>query len=280
MYSCYDPESLFLPHVENIFADSCVQAGTWQGWLTDMSKDWFHMNLEEHLEETIVFPMIYGYLWYFPANVPFNSIPRTSWRATSCSWSHARTFPEAIGGVFSWKRNPAVTTMRDDTMTLQEHIEPWTVLFKYLRLELTWSTISIHISHHVWWQRPPPAAQTPKMCSMSATAWAGPQFRHPDIRQPDEVKGLTMPWPSSVFFRRGTRRDSHVFQSFWWNEPIIPGGYPPEPFPFHSASSFLKWTWQYNCVYILIRKEHTFPQPKVLNPTSNSMWLRILRSIQ
>ena len=105
-----------------------------------------------------------------------------------------------LGGVFSWKRNPAVTTMRDDTMTLQEHIEPWTVLFKYLRLELTWSTISIHISHHVWWQRPPPAAQTPKMYSMSATAWAGPQFRHPDIRQPDEVKGLTMPWPSSVFF--------------------------------------------------------------------------------
>ena len=63
-----------------------------------MSKDWFHMNLEEHLEETMVFPMIYGYLWYFPANVPFNSIPRTSWRATSCSWSHARTCADAIGG--------------------------------------------------------------------------------------------------------------------------------------------------------------------------------------
>jgi hypothetical protein len=143
--------------------------------------------------------------------------------------------PMPLGGVFSWKRNPAVTTMRDDTMI------PWLCrstlnheLFcssKYLRLELTWNTISIHISHHIWWQRPPPAAQTPKMCSMSATAWAGPQFRHPAasgrVRQPDEVKGLTMPWPSFVFFFKDTRRDSHVLQSFWWNEPIIPGGYPP-----------------------------------------------------
>lgn len=55
-----------------------------------------------------------------------------------------------------------------------------------------------------------------------------------DIRQHPAGSGSLMKWrvwpcPDLLlcFFFKDTRRDSHVFQSFWWNEPIIPGGYPP-----------------------------------------------------
>ena len=231
MYSCYDPDSLFLPHVENIFADSCVKAGTRQGWSTDMSKDWFHMNLEEHLEETMVFPMIYGYLWYFPS---------TQFREHLGGQLHVLGLmlapaPMPLGGCF---RGSAIQLSPPWGMIPWYHDfagAHWTMncfvqvsICDLNLLETPYQSISAIISDgkdlHL-----PPRLQKCVPCQQPLG-----QDLSFDIRKHPAGSGSLMKWrvwpcPDLLlcFFFKDTRRDSHVFQSFWWNEPIIPGGYPP-----------------------------------------------------
>ena len=175
-----------------------------------------------------------------------------------------------------------VTTMRDETRTLQEHLESWTYLqvswnrnttkssifniligFSIINhpygdtpMEIpTWSTISAAVISHCW-------AETPKMCSMSA-AWGGPQFRHPEARG-SAAFDHTLTF--NCFWEEALGMIPMSCSSFVEWTKCTKGLPSPKPFPFHFPSAFWKQTLKSNCVHLPILNERAFSQPKYLDP--------------